>query len=130
MVKTIELRKAIKTYLETKHDRVYFQSAPKNAVYPYIVYDMPNSVDDGSMESFVLDIDGWNDNTDTTALETLMSEIDGNGDKLNPTGLNKKTVSIDGVITATFYRENRLALIDEDPKIRRRKYIYSIKTHE
>jgi hypothetical protein len=59
-----------------------------------------------------------------------MSEIDGNGDKLNPTGLNKKTVSIDGVITATFYRENRLSLIDDNPKIRRRKYIYQIKTHE
>lgn len=130
MIKTIELKKIINAYLKTKHNRIYFQSAPEDAVYPYIVYDMPNSVDDGSMETFVLDIDGWDSTKDTTTLETLMSVIDGNGNKLTPTGLNKKTVSINGEITATFYRENRLSLVDDDPKIIRKKYIYQIKTHE
>jgi hypothetical protein len=120
--------------LKSKHDRVYFQSAPSkiedpdnpgvyiSTPFPYIVYDLPNSVDDGSMEQFVLDIDAWDNKTDTTTLETLIDSIDKE--------LHRKTVMINGVLAVTFYRENRLSLIDDDPTIRRRKYIYQIRTHE
>lgn len=122
MIKTIEIRKVIHTYLKTKHSRVYYQSPPETATMLYVVYDMPNSIDDGSMERFILDIDIWDNADDTTALETLADSID--------KGLHRKTVSISGTITATFYRENRLALKDDDPRIRRRKIIYQIRTHE
>jgi hypothetical protein len=131
MVKVIEIRKAIQSYLKSKHPRVYFQDAPKNAVYPYLVYDLSNSVDDGSMENFTLDVDGWDtpDAGDTTVLETLMSDVDGDGHKQNPSGLHRKTIMILDKMSATFYRENRLPLPDDDKRIHRRKYIYQIRTH-
>lgn len=122
-MKAVEVRKTIQAALKTAHPRVYFQVADENAGYPYVVYDLPNSIDDLSMERFILDVDGWDApvNGDTTALETLMDLIDRE--------LHRKTVLVNGV-SATFYRENRLSLTDEDKKIRRRKYVYQIRTHQ
>lgn len=123
MSKVIELRKIIQSFLRTKHPRVYFEAAKDDALYPYVVYALPNSMDDLSMERFILEVDGWDmpANGDTTALETLMSIVDAE--------LHRKTVMVNG-ISATLYRENRLSLTDDDQRIRRRKYIYQIRTHQ
>jgi hypothetical protein len=122
LIKVVELRKVILSALKTVHPRVYHQSAPDNAVYPYFVYNLPNSVDDGSLEQFVLDIDCWDISLDTTALETLINSAD----KV----LHRKTIVVDDNLSMTFYRNNRLTLTDEDPRIRRRKYIYEVRTFE
>lgn len=122
MIKMVELRTMILSSLKAVHPRVFFQQAPDDAMCPYIVYDLPNSTDDGSTEQVVLDIDGWDDKTDTTVLETLMDSIDKE--------IHRKTMTIPGQLSATFYRENRMALTDDDKRIRRRKYVYQIRTHE
>jgi hypothetical protein len=124
MIKVIELRKTIKSSLQSIHPQVYYENAPDDAGYPYLVYDLPNSIDDGSLEQFVLDVDGWDypSNGDTTALETLMD----NADKQ----LHRKTIVINSELAMTFYRENRLTVRDDDKRIRRRKYIYQVRTHE
>lgn len=124
MVKVIELKEAILSHLKSKHPRVYHQSAPKNAGFPYLVYNLPNSTDDGVMERFVLEIDGWDKSKDTTAIETLMDSVDKE--------IHRKTVIISDAntaISATFYRENRIPLRDDDPQICRRKYVYQVRTH-
>jgi hypothetical protein len=121
MIKVIELRKAILSFLKAKHPRVYFQVAPDNAVFPYLVYDLPNSSDDGVMERFILEVDGWDKSKDTTSIETLMDSVDKE--------LHRKTVILADAISATFYRENRIPLRDDDPGILRRKYVYQIRTH-
>lgn len=130
MIKIIEIRTLINSYLKTKHPRVYFEVAPDDAEFPYLVFDLPNSNDDGSMEQFVLDVDGWDypKNANTIPLETLMSVVDGDGDKANPSGLHRKSMVIPG-LSLTFYRENRIPLRDDDPAIRRRKHVYQIRTH-
>jgi hypothetical protein len=134
MIKIIEIRKLIKNTLKTIHPnvvidgkskpRVHYEVAPDDAVYPYLVYDLPNSNDDGSLEQFVLDVDGWDypANGDTTVLETLMDDVDKQ--------LHRKTTVINKELSMTFYRENRLPLKDDDSRIRRRKYVYQIRTHE
>ena len=114
----IEIRKAINTYLKTLHTRVYFQVAPKNAVFPYIIYDLPNSFSDGEGgETITLDIDGWDMNStgDTAAIENLMKTVN---------HIDKKTLITDE-IAVTFYLENKIPLLDDDKNIKRRKYIYS-----
>lgn len=112
----IELRKIIQRQLKAIHPRVYFQAAPENAQFPYLVYDIVNIYDDGEGHQLVtFDVDGWDDEADTTELETLMK-------KVNQT-LNKKTF-VSGGSTVTFYLENKLPLTDDEVTIKRRKYTY------
>jgi hypothetical protein len=122
LIKVIELRKVILTALKTVHPRVYYQAAPDDAVFPYFVYNLPNSVDDGSLEQFVLDVDVWGVSLDTTAIETLINSAD--------RSLHRKTITVNNDLSMSFYRDNRLALTDDDPRIRRRKYIYQVRTFE
>jgi hypothetical protein len=117
----IDLRTALKAKLTSLCAGVYFESAPKDATYPYLVYSLPNGLDDGeSMELVVVDIDGWDSPAlgDTTALETLMTAVNA--------GLNKTTIT-SGNITATLYLVTKLSLVDDDPRIKRRKYVYQAK---
>lgn len=114
----IEVRTALSAYLKTLHLRVYYQTAPEDAVYPYIVYDFPNSFSDGEgTEIITVDIDGWdyNDTNDTTVIETLMQTIN---------ALDKKTL-VSANMAVTLYLENKMPILDDDKRIKRRKYIYS-----
>lgn len=136
MSKIIEIRKAINSFLKSKHpnvivkgesrQRVFFEVAVDDAPVPYLVYDLPNSFTlDESTETFVLEIDGWDApaNGDTTALETLMSFVNDGED-----GLHKKVIIVNG-IGMVFNLENRLPLRDDNRLIRRQKYKYEIKTY-
>ncbi|MGJ9381531.1 tail completion protein gp17 [Salipaludibacillus sp. CF4.18] len=124
MIKVIELRKIIKTALKSIHPHVHYQSAPDGSDFPYLVYDLPNSIDDGSLEQFVLDVDAWDvpANGDTTTVETLIDSAD--------KALHRKTITVNNELAVTFYRENRLPLTDDDPKIKRIKYTYEARTFE
>ncbi|KNY24845.1 tail completion protein gp17 [Pseudobacteroides cellulosolvens] len=125
---TIEFSKAIRSYLLTKHPRVYKEKAPATATFPYITFNLPSSSNTYPSEDFTLEIDIWDDKEDTTSLETLTDSIDGDGDALNPTGLNIKTIVSNG-LTATFYRETRGEVIDDDPRINRRQLRYRVRTY-
>lgn len=118
----IELRTALQEYLKTLHQRVYFQGAPNNAKYPYIVYDIPSIVPDGEgYELITVDIDGWdsNDTGDTMSIENLMTNIN---------ALDKKVLTTDN-ISVVFYLDNKLTVIDDDKRIKRRRYTYQGKLY-
>lgn len=118
----IELRTALKAKLKTIHPRVFHaESVPENAEFPYLVYDLPNNNADGeSMELVIVDIDGWDIPIagDTTALERLMASVN--------LALNKAVLTT-GNTTAIFYLDTKIPLTDDDPRIRRRKYVYQAK---
>ena len=123
MIKVIEIRKIINIALKNIHPRVYYRTAPGTAVFPYLVYDLPNSTDDGTLEQFVLDVDAWDTSSgDTTGLETLIDSAD--------KSLHRKTITVGDNLAVTFYRETRLTLTDDDPNIKRRKYTYEVRTFE
>ncbi|MFY0758731.1 hypothetical protein AB1K32_07610 [Metabacillus dongyingensis] len=125
----IDLRKAIRNYLKGIHSSVYYQSAPKDAPFPYIVFDIPNYIDNGELQSLiVVDIDGWDrpNNGDTVRIETLMESINGNGNLHLPNGLNKNTLTTDKIVVS-FYLDTKLPLVDDDPLIKRRKYTYQVR---
>ena len=105
--------------LEESHHEVYFEQAPSEAIFPYVVYTFPNSFTVEEQEIFVLDVDIWDDKQDTTALETLASSI---WKALN------RYLHIDENIQFTIYRSNRLPeLEDDNPAIKRRKLIFELK---
>lgn len=100
---------------------IYFRKAPDDARYPYLVYNLPNNVDDGEGHLLsVLDIDGWDmpGNGDSTPLENLMADVDD--------GVDKSTLITDK-FGAVIYIERKLTLDDDDERIERRKYIYQLK---
>ena len=125
----LKLQEQIVTFLKTKATRVYFQKAPDNATFPYIVYDLPNSGENFSREDFILEVDFWDNVLDTTVLETLVGSVDGDGHILNPTGLHRKNIYVNGVISAKFYRQARLTIVDEDDRIKRRQLRYQVQAY-
>jgi len=113
-----KLRELIHPHLKSIHPSVFFQVAPDDAQFPYIVYDFTQITDDGEeFETVALDVDGWDmpANGDTTALETLMKSVNDS--------LNKKTLTTEG-LAVTFYLDRKIPLLDDNKNIRRRKYIY------
>jgi hypothetical protein len=126
----IELQKQIYSFLKTKTTRVFYEDAPDNAQYPYVVYDFPSSLENFSnREDFILEIDIWDNATDTKPLETLVGNIDGNGDIDIPSGLHRKNFYVDGVLSANVYKEGRYNIRDEDKRIKHRQLRYRIQTY-
>ena len=121
MAKIIDIRTELQRLLKTVHARVYYEVATDITVFPYVVYNLPNSIDSGDLESFVLDVDVWDNSQSTTALEILCDNID--------TLLHRKNVVIADSVGFVIYRENRLNIIDDDPRIKRRKYIYQCRSY-
>ena len=112
------LRELLYPRLKDIHSRVYFQVAPENAEFPYLVYDFTQITNDGEeFETVAVDIDGWDmpADGDTKALETLMQSVND--------ALNKKTLTAEGM-AVTFYLDRKIPLRDDNKNIRRRKYIY------
>jgi len=112
------LRKLLHPFLKSIHPRVYFQIAPDSAEFPYLVYDFTQIINDGEeFETVALDVDGWDmpADGDTTAIENLMDEVN--------QALNKKTLTAEG-LAVTFYLDRKIPLRDDNPAIKRRKYIY------
>ena len=112
------LRKLLHPFLKSIHPRVYFQIAPDSAEFPYLVYDFTQIINDGEeFETVAVDVDGWDMPVggDTTAIENLMDEVN--------QALNKKTLTAEG-LAVTFYLDRKIPLRDDNPAIKRRKYIY------
>ena len=114
----IELRRALHPHLRSIHPRAYFQRAPDTAQFPYLVYRMEIRDDGEALQLIILDIDGWDRPEvagDTTEIENLMVAVNA--------GMNKATLTTD-TLAVSFYLDRKLPLLDDDPRILRRKYIY------
>lgn len=99
--------------------RVHFQKTKEGTPFPYIIYNLPNSIDSDQQEIFNFDVDIWDNQEDTTYLETLADTI---WKKLNHYRY------MDDEIQFSIYRENRLPpLEDADPSINRRKLIFQLR---
>lgn len=114
------LRSALQKAMEEAHPRVYYENADSSSSYPYIVYTLGNSIDDGTLENVELEVDGWDSPSDrnTIPLETMMHKVDKK--------LHRSMFNVNGVFF-TIYRENRRSISDSDDRLRRRQYIYQIR---
>ncbi len=113
----INLRKLLYSFLSTNFNNVAicYHTAPKEVSYPYIVFDFPSSFTIGDLETVVVDIDIWDNKTDTTELEILVDNIN---NVLNKTTLSDTTMSV------VFYLDTKMTVDDDDARIQRRKYVY------
>jgi hypothetical protein len=127
---TLELKKAIETFLKTKATRVYQRKAPAGVSFPYIVWNMPSSNSEYSKrEDIILEVDVWDNSNLTIIIDTLVGNIDGDGDIKNPTGLHRKNIFSNGVLSAKIYRTNRYEIEDENETLVRRQLRYKIQTY-
>ena len=121
----LELKKQLQTFLKTKATRVYYERANHVSTYPYVVFNLRNSIEqEGNREDFILEIDVWGYEDGVTALETLVGNIDGDGSLTSPTGLHRKLIYVSDSISIKLYRESRLDIADSDERVRRRQLRY------
>lgn len=92
----------------------------KKTEYPYAVFKMANSTENNHRDDVIIEIDIWDNISDTTRLETLTSDIDKRFHRQK---------YIDSKMQVSFYRENRLQVPDPDETIRRRQLRYVCKTY-
>lgn len=114
----IKLRTQLTALLKTIHPRVYSENASDKTAYPYLVYDLPNSTDNEEQELFLLDVDVWDDKTDTTEIEILASKV---------WATLHKFTHIDADMQFSINRMTRGTLKDEDPRIKRRKLTFEVR---
>jgi hypothetical protein len=125
----LEIRKAIKAILVAggiESQFIHYQRTNEDAATPYVIVDISNSIDDGTLERFLMDIDGIDNQYDTVRLEELMDKAD--------KALHRKTIVVTqgaSELSLTIYRENRMTFENESEKrLFRRRYIYQLRTHE
>lgn len=120
VIRPIELRKILNSVMNTVHERVYYEDAPSDPVYPYVVYVFPDTDDQDSLETFMMEVDAWDkpQDRDTSKLEELIGKIDN--------VLNRKIFHSNGVFFS-IYRENRRTINDPDKNYKRRQYEYQIR---
>ena len=115
----IPLKQSIYQRVAQMADRVYDSRTPSEKEYPYVNITYPGTGEsDESGRTFItLEIDVWDNQTDTTALENLTDEIDG--------ALNRV---VDTTFFYRIYRLNpyRFELDEADENIRRRQLRYQI----
>jgi hypothetical protein len=117
----INIRKVIQAHLKTIHPQIHFVQAPESAKFPYLVYqiEITNLGDD--LQMVTLDVDGWDNKSDTTELETLMDKI--------KQSLHKQ-IMITPKLALFLDLDRRLTLTDTDPRLNRRKYIFNGRLYE
>ena len=113
------LKQAIYSLIDSVAERVYDSRTPTTKTYPYtnITYPSMGEADESFRRNIILELDIWDNETDTTALEALTDAID---KKLNR--------YVDTSLYFRIYRLNpyRLELDDADENIRRRQLRYQI----
>ena len=116
------IREPITAKLKTLCPRVYYERAPIDAQFPYIVYAFPNSFMLDEQEIWVLDVDIWDKplSGDTTELDELSRGV--------ADGLHRLTIY--GPAWAQVYRESRFSLDDDEPLIRRRKITFQVRSFD
>lgn len=110
------IRRMLQQRLQTLHPRVYFQRAASDAPFPYLVWELPATRDDGQAQgTLTLEVNGWDDQADSAVLEQLMTAV---RDGLN--GL----VAVGDTAVLLLHHESTLPINIEDEKVNGRKLTF------
>ena len=114
-----KLLKLILDTLKSKHPRVYHENAPKNAEYPYIVFNINDGLK-SHRDDLILTIDIWDRNNSSMVIEDLADTIDKLLDEANLPN---------EFVLPTFYRQQRLKVEDPDKTLKRRQLRFNVQTY-
>jgi hypothetical protein len=123
----LEIYKLILSQLNTLGIPCYADLYPKalaNAkVYPYIVFNFPNTLGVNYADLNLLQIDIWDNKTSMVGIETISEGVD---------NIFKSLMFNNEKIFVKTYRDKpyRLKLDEEDNGIQRRQYRYIVKTYK
>lgn len=107
---TNELRKLIKSMLESVCDKVYYMRADEDNIYPHIVFTLKRvNLDDFYMKSYTAEIELWD--KDVIHIENMCDEVE----RIFNNNNNPQST-----ILPTFFIESRELIIDEDKTIQHR----------
>ena len=121
MSRTNDLKKLIQTKLKTLTTNVYFEQATDNAMYPHIVFSFREiNLDDLSRQDYTLNVDVWDNGTNTTAIDTLADSVE---DLLHTQNLPQTNV------LPTFYKIDRKSIEDPDKSIKHRLVRFQIQNY-
>lgn len=123
-MRTNDLRKMIKTQLDTYNYQVYYRIATDNAMYPHIVFELSNMSqlgDDFNRYNYDLIIDIYDKNTSNVNSENLADNIIDLFKRFNhPTDVNYPTI----------YFESYAMYDDEDKTINHKQLRFEVQTYE
>jgi hypothetical protein len=89
--------------------------------FPYITFTFNPSTENFQREIFILEVNVWDNQKDTTALEELANDVN--------KALHRYKYYESGKIQTSVYRMNRGMVSDPDPTIRRRRLMFECKTY-
>ena len=118
----LELRAALDSDITDLGYAVYYEDAPTDGPYPYLVIELTDSIPDGAnTEIFLMYINGWDIGPDTTPLENMMFALNNR--------IDKKTYLVPGsTLSMRPELDNKLSLNDPDVTLKRREYRYQVRT--
>lgn len=122
MSKTNELRKLIVESLKPICDKVFYENADDENMYPHVVYSF-NPVDLGDLfrDDLILNIDVWDKAESASRVEDICDSIES---IFNAENLPQEK------ILPTFFRISRTPVKDEDKTIRHRLLRFQIQNYE
>lgn len=106
MSKTIELRKDINSILKQLKCPVFYRRATDKVKFPYIVYTLKDVGD-----SKLIEIDYWDNDSDTTVIETLADDVF--------FLLDKETLTNENHSISFYHNQDKQWLDDEDKNLSR-----------
>lgn len=99
---------------------VYLENADNDSIFPYIVYTISNTINNGDIHSYFLDIDLWDKSETTINIDELAKKIK----KLD------KITYIDENIQFTMYYERIINTKSEHIELKRYTMIFEIRAIE
>lgn len=107
--------------LREVNPNIYYENAPDDAPFPYIVYSIGSSYNNRPNAIYTLDIDVWDKNTSSKRVDELLSQIN---KKLNMTNY------IDDKIQFSLFYDRTINSGSEDKTLKRKTIIFELRYTE
>lgn len=121
MSKTADLRKLIKTQLNTTDGKTYYLTAPDDAGYPYKTFELSRfDLGDLVRDDIDLCVDVWDKHTDTKHIDAIADQIE---ELFNAVNLPQET------ILPTIFRESRYPIADDDKNIKHIQMHFTVQNY-